>query len=115
MPVSYPIPTDGPVGELLAATDRSNMRPAHLHMIVSADGYRTVITELYSADDEYLDRDAVFGVKDSLVVHYVLISDAGKVASSPRRRPYWELRRDLVLTPGSRTSVTFTTGRGESL
>src|SRR3569833_744546 len=111
-PVSCPFPTAGPVGELLAATGRSNLRPAHLHMIASADGYRTIVTELYTDDDEYLDRDAVFGVKGSLVVHYDRITDAEKVASSPRRQPYWELERDLVLTPGTRTTNRNTAGRG---
>jgi protocatechuate 3,4-dioxygenase beta subunit len=113
-PVSYPIPVDGPVGELLAATSRSNMRPGHLHMIASADGFGTVVTEFYSHDDEYLDRDAVFGVKDSLVVRYDWITDTAKVASSPRQAPHWELRRDLVLTPGTRRSIGFTADRAES-
>jgi catechol 1,2-dioxygenase len=105
-PVSYPIPVDGPVGELLAATNRSNMRPAHLHVIASANGYRTVVTELYTDDDEYLDRDAVFGVKGSLVVHYERVTGD---------RPHWELRRDLVLTPGTRTGIRFTAGREEQV
>jgi hydroxyquinol 1,2-dioxygenase len=113
-PVSYPVPVDGPVGDLFAATGRSNMRPAHLHVIASADGYSTVVTEFYTDDDEYLDNDAVFGVKSSLVVHYDWITDEKKVAASPRAQPYWELRRDLVLTPGVRTGVEFTAGREES-
>jgi protocatechuate 3,4-dioxygenase beta subunit len=112
-PVSYPVPGDGPVGDLLAATNRSNMRPGHLHVIVSADGYRTIVTEFYTDDDEYIDRDAVFGVKKSLVVHYDWVTDPAKVAASPRKQPYWALRRDLVLTPGTRTSVSFTAGREE--
>jgi len=111
-PVSYPIPVDGPVGDLLAATGRSNMRPGHLHVIASADGYRTIVTELYTDDDEYLDRDAVFGVKGSLVVRYEWITDEQKVIVSPRKRPYWELQRNLVLTPGRR-SIQFTAGREE--
>lgn len=112
-PVSYPIPVDGPVGELLAATDRSNMRPGHLHVIASAEGYRTVVTELYTDDDQYIDSDAVFGVKNTLVVHYDRVTDEQRVAASPRKRPYWELRRDLVLTPGKRTGIEFTAGREE--
>jgi catechol 1,2-dioxygenase len=112
-PVSYPVPVDGPVGELFAATKRSNMRPAHLHVIASAEGYSTVVTELYTDDDAYIDSDAVFGVKASLVAHYDWITDEQKVAVSPRKRPYWELRRDLVLTPGTRTAIAFTTGREE--
>ena len=53
-PVSYPIPDDGPVGELLAVSGRHNMRPAHFHVIASADGYQSVVTELYTDDDPYL-------------------------------------------------------------
>jgi hydroxyquinol 1,2-dioxygenase len=69
-PAAYGIPDDGPVGELLAAAGRGSMRPAHLHFKVDAPGHRTLITHIFIAGDEYLDRDAVFGVKDSLVVEF---------------------------------------------
>ncbi|HEY7919514.1 MAG TPA: maleylacetate reductase and hydroxyquinol 1,2-dioxygenase domain-containing protein, partial [Streptosporangiaceae bacterium] len=62
-PAPYPIPDDGPVGDLLAAAGRGPMRPAHLHFKVEAPGYRTLITHIFVAGDPYLDRDAVFGVK----------------------------------------------------
>jgi len=67
VPRHYPIPDDGPVGELLAATARHPFRPAHVHFIVSASGYRPVTTHAFVADSPYLDSDAVFGVKESLV------------------------------------------------
>jgi protocatechuate 3,4-dioxygenase beta subunit len=70
LPSAYGIPDDGPVGELLAATSRGHMRPAHLHFKVDAPGYRTLITHVFVAGDENLDRDAVFGVKESLVVDF---------------------------------------------
>lgn len=70
LPVSYPIPTDGPVGQLLSATGRHPWRPAHLHFMIKAQGYRTLVTHLFNHDDPYLDSDAVFGVKDSLRVVY---------------------------------------------
>jgi protocatechuate 3,4-dioxygenase beta subunit len=70
-PVGYPIPDDGPVGDLLAATGRGPMRPAHLHFRVTAPGCRTLITHIFAAGDEHLHHDAVFGVKDSLVVEFV--------------------------------------------
>lgn len=70
-PVAYPIPSDGPVGELLRTTGRSPMRPAHLHFMVSAPGWRTLVTHLFAARDRYLGNDAVFGVKDSLVVPFL--------------------------------------------
>lgn len=70
IPVSYPIPTDGPVGRLLQASDRHPWRPAHLHFMVKADGYRSLVTHLFNHDDPYLESDVVFGVKDSLKVVY---------------------------------------------
>jgi len=65
-PVSYPIPVDGPVGDLLRATARHHWRAAHIHAIVSAPGHRAVTTHVFDADNRYLASDAVFGVKDSL-------------------------------------------------
>lgn len=68
LPTPYPIPHDGPVGVLLTATGRHPWRPAHLHFIISAPGYRPLTTALYFEDDPYVDSDAVFGVKSDLVV-----------------------------------------------
>jgi hydroxyquinol 1,2-dioxygenase len=67
VPTSYPIPADGPVGELLAATKRHPMRPAHVHFHISAPGYETLVTHVFVASDPWLDSDAVFGVKESLI------------------------------------------------
>lgn len=69
-PVSYAIPTDGPVGVMLAAMGRHPYRPAHLHLIVSAPGYAPVTTHLFVKGDPYLDTDAVFAVKESLIVDF---------------------------------------------
>ncbi len=69
-PVSYTVPGDGPVGAMLEAAGRHNWRPAHIHFMLSAAGYETLVTQLFTDDDPYLGTDAVFGVKDSLVVHY---------------------------------------------
>ncbi len=66
-PVSYPVPVDGPVGGLLRAAGRQHWRAAHIHAIVSAPGFRPVTTHIFDAQNPYLDSDAVFGVKDSLV------------------------------------------------
>ncbi len=71
LPVSYPVPHDGPVGRMLTATERHPMRPAHLHTMFSAPGFETLVTHLFVRGDKYLDSDAVFGVKDSLVVDFV--------------------------------------------
>jgi hydroxyquinol 1,2-dioxygenase len=66
-PTPYPIPDDGPVGAMLAAVGRSPMRAAHLHFMVSAEGQRTLVTHIFVRGDTLLERDSVFGVKDSLV------------------------------------------------
>lgn len=76
-PRPYQIPTDGPVWlELVGPAGRSAWRPAHVHLIVSAPGYRTLVTELFDADDPYLDSDAVFGVRGALVQRYEAVADA---------------------------------------
>ena len=69
-PVSYPVPTDGPVGRMLLGMGRHPYRPAHVHVIVSAPGYERVATHLFVKGDPYLDSDAVFGVKPSLIVAF---------------------------------------------
>ena len=85
-PVSYAIPTDGPVGAMLVALGRSAMRPAHLHIKATAAGKRPLITSLYTSDDPHLATDAVFGVRPSLVVEYSAGQDTR-----------WAVQRDLVL------------------
>lgn len=67
LPCSYPIPTDGPVGEMITQTKRHPMRPAHVHFLVNAKGYEPLITHVFMDGDKYLDSDVVFGVKDDLV------------------------------------------------
>ena len=67
---SYPIPHDGPVGELLQATGRHPWRPAHLHFMIVADGYERLVTHVFRSGDQYLDSDAVFGVRESLVADW---------------------------------------------
>lgn len=68
---SYPIPTDGPTGEMLRATRNHPWRPAHLHFMIQAPGYETLITHVFREGDPYLDSDAVFGVRQSLVADWV--------------------------------------------
>jgi len=75
VPVSYPIPGDGPVGELLLKLQRHNNRPAHLHVMIEAPGYDKLVTSLFPEGDKYLTSDAVFGVKKSLIVSLDEIHD----------------------------------------
>lgn len=74
-PVSYPIPTDGPVGKMLQNMSRHPYRPGHIHFIVSAPGHRTTVTHLFDREDERLDDDCVFGVKESLIVDFRTADD----------------------------------------
>ncbi|WP_299808122.1 dioxygenase [uncultured Roseibium sp.] len=69
-PVSYTVPTDGPVGQILNAAGRHPWRPSHLHFIIKAEGFRPLVTEVFPDDDPYLDEDTVFGVREDLVMHY---------------------------------------------
>ena len=68
VPKAYPVPTDGPVGELLRAGGRHAMRPPHIHFVIAAPGFETLVTHLFVAGGDYLDSDAVYGVKPSLIV-----------------------------------------------
>jgi len=86
-PVSYSIPSDGPVGKLLDKLGRHPYRPAHIHVLASAPGCRPVVTQLFTEGDPYLESDAVFGVKRSLVVGYV-----------PAEKG-WKIEYDFVLEP----------------
>lgn len=70
LPVSYQIPSDGTVGELLSYSKRHFWRPAHIHFMIKAEGYQPLVTHLFIQNDEYLNGDAVFGVKDRLIVGF---------------------------------------------
>ena len=97
LPVAYPIPADGPVGDLLAATGRGPMRPAHLHFRVSAPGCATLITHIFVAGDEHLDRDAVFGVKDSLVTEFAPRPPGAGPDGRELTVPWAQVEFDIVL------------------
>jgi hydroxyquinol 1,2-dioxygenase len=88
VPSYYPIPTDGPVGELLAATRRHPYRPAHIHFIVAADGYRTLTTHIFVDDSEYIDSDAVFAVKKSLITEFVEVDEPEQAARYQVSNPF---------------------------
>jgi protocatechuate 3,4-dioxygenase beta subunit len=79
LPVSYPIPNDGPAGQLLDAMGRHPFRPAHIHFMIGAPGYRTLVTHLFLDGDEYLASDAVFGVKPSLVIRPAVVGGVNTV------------------------------------
>jgi hydroxyquinol 1,2-dioxygenase len=96
-PNFYPVPTDGPVGRMLDRMGRHPMRPGHIHMIVSAPGHRPVTTHLFAAGSEYIDSDAVFGVKESLVTAFAK-HPAGKAPDgSAISTPYYTVHYDFGL------------------
>ena len=98
-PVSYPIPTDGPVGKMLLKMGRHPYRPAHTHMIVSAPGYETLTTHVFVEGDPYLESDAVFGVKHSLVANFVRHEPGIGPDSKRMDRPYYTVGYDFGLKP----------------
>lgn len=100
VPSHYPIPTDGPVGELLAAAGRHPYRPAHVHVIADAPGYNSLTTHLFVADSCYLDSDAVFAVKQSLIVDFVESTDADAAAQYGLPIPFRHAHFDIRLTRG---------------
>ncbi|MDP2800781.1 MAG: intradiol ring-cleavage dioxygenase [Phreatobacter sp.] len=92
VPSSYPIPHDGPVGQLLEATKRHPMRPAHIHFRIAAPGHETLVTHLFMPGDPWLESDAVFGVKESLVA--TLTAQAGGAYPDGSAAPAgWQLLR----------------------
>jgi len=93
VPTAYPVPTDGPVGRMLVATGRHPWRPAHLHFMIRAEGYETLVTHLFRDGDPYLDSDVVFGVRPSLVVTI----DKGPAARAGKRVPAAKLIHTFVL------------------
>ncbi|PHP66696.1 6-chlorohydroxyquinol-1,2-dioxygenase [Zhengella mangrovi] len=97
-PKYYPIPDDGPVGKMLAALGRHPYRPAHLHYIIKADGFEPLTTHIFDPDDPYIDSDAVFGVKESLLAEFRRVEDAGKAREYDFARDwFWEVEHDFVL------------------
>ncbi|MAU40144.1 MAG: 6-chlorohydroxyquinol-1,2-dioxygenase [Kordiimonas sp.] len=101
MPCAYPIPTDGPVGAMLTQLGRHPYRPAHVHFIVQAEGYEPVTTHIFPEGGEYLDSDAVFGVKESLIIDFPTSSDEEAAQKYGVESPFRYATYDFVLNPGS--------------
>jgi catechol 1,2-dioxygenase len=101
VPSYYPIPTDGPVGELLIATGRHAFRPAHIHFIVTAPGHRPLTTHIFVAGSEYIESDTVFAVKKSLVVDFTEVTDAESAAKWHVPVPFRHADLTIIMQPGS--------------
>jgi len=98
-PVSYPIPADGPVGKMLLKMGRHPYRPAHTHMILSAPGYEPVTTHVFVEGDPYLESDAVFAVKNSLVVTFARHEPGTAPDGRRMEQPYYTVKYDFGLVP----------------
>ncbi|MDB9804022.1 hydroxyquinol 1,2-dioxygenase [bacterium] len=103
-PAPYKVPDDGPVGELFRATGRTPWRPSHLHFIVQAEGWKSLVTEVFANEDPYLNRDAVFGVREDLIMDYVEKSDPAELPDDLEigrdvTNPYYKVDFDFILVP----------------
>ena len=99
MPAPYPIPDDGPVGALLNATKRHPNRPAHVHFMISAPGYEMLVTHIFSDDSPWLDSDAVFGVKNSLIERFSTEQPGAAPDGCVLSEPWRHLRRTFGMKP----------------
>jgi len=98
-PAGYPIPIDGPVGELLRAQGRHNMRPAHLHFLVYKPGFKTLISQLYVPDDKHIDTDVQFGVTRHLIGDYIRHDEPCPRAADVKP-PWYSLEHTFVMEAG---------------
>jgi hydroxyquinol 1,2-dioxygenase len=98
-PAGYPIPIDGPTGDLLRAQGRHNMRPAHLHFLAAKDGFKTLISQIYVQDDKFLETDVQFGVTRHLVGDYV--RHEGNAPASDVAGPWYSLDHNFVMELGT--------------
>jgi protocatechuate 3,4-dioxygenase beta subunit len=100
VPSYYPIPTDGPVGELLVATGRHAFRPAHIHFIVTAPGHRDLTTHIFVAGSKYIESDTVFAVKKSLVVDFEEVDDPALAETwNVGKVPFRHADFDIIMQP----------------
>jgi hydroxyquinol 1,2-dioxygenase len=106
MPRFYPIPEDGPVGQMLTATARHPYRPAHVHFMISAPGHDTLVTHVFAADSPYLDSDAVFGVKNGLIREFTREPPSrapdGRVMKQPWRKLSYDFGLQQTCAPARR-------------
>jgi catechol 1,2-dioxygenase len=99
-PAGYPIPVDGPVGDLLRAQGRHNMRPAHLHFLAYKPGFKTLISQIYPPDDKYIDSDVQFGVTRHLLGDFVR-HEGGPAPAADVAPPWYSLTHNFVMEVGT--------------
>lgn len=101
-PAGYPVPIDGPVGDMLRAQNRPHWRPAHLHFLAHKQGFKTLVTQVFVDDDEHLESDVVFGVTRALVGNYEL-HESGTPPARDVEGPWYTLDYTFVMEPGLST------------
>ncbi len=101
LPVAYPVPTDGPAGQMLSACGRHPWRPAHVHFMIQAPGYETLITHVFRDGDPYLDSDVVFGVRSSLMAQFVHHASGRPPFGPATDGGFYTLDFDFVLNPAA--------------
>lgn len=105
-PKFYPVPTDGPVGELVRAAGRHPYRPGHVHAMVSAPGCATLITHIFDAQDPYLKSDAVFAVVDSLIRQFERHDGVAEAERFKVKAPFYMIEHDFVLQPDNQRRIS---------
>ena len=105
-PKYYPIPDDGPVGDLLNSLGRHPYRPAHLHYILKAPGHQPLVTHIFDPDDSYIASDAVFGVKPSLLAEFQRIENPARIEAEGMDGPFWLVEHDFALAPEGAAQVS---------
>jgi hydroxyquinol 1,2-dioxygenase len=111
---SYAIPDDGPVGRMLKALGRHPWRPAHLHFMITAPGYQRLVTHVFRDGDQYLDSDAVFGVRSSLIADWVRHEAGTTPDGTVQSTPYYTLDFNFVLAPDTATGAADTARKEHS-
>jgi len=101
LPCSYPIPVDGPVGEMIHYTKRPALRPAHVHFLVAAPGYEPLVTHVFIGGDPNIDCDVVFGVKDELIANIEKRTDPTMPDGKPAQSPWHLMTYEFRMKPGA--------------
>jgi len=96
-PTPYPVPFDGPAGKLLQLLDRHPYRPAHIHLIIMAEGYKPITTQIFDKDSKYLDNDSVFAVKDQLTIEFTPLKEDKSASQDPDKKATLELVYDVKM------------------
>jgi hydroxyquinol 1,2-dioxygenase len=105
-PIAYTIPMDGTIGELMNRTNMSHMRPAHIHFAINAPGYHGLVTHLFQAGDQWIDHDAVYGVKELLIVEFAKMPAGSKAPSGEiMNEPFYVVHYDFVLEPQAQAAA----------